>query len=110
MPSSSLTSTTRATNATAPTPYDPHFQVSGEIYDACQLASKTNMDVAEGTAACLKTGVMSDKRVRIKGSQQEVDNARSRLVGHGVAIDRIYADYSDGPATIELMTLNLRKR
>jgi hypothetical protein len=109
-PSSSMTSTTRATNATAPTPYDPHFQVSDEIYETCQLASKTDMDVAQGTAVCMKTGALSDKRVRIRGSQDEVDKARARLVSWGVAIDRIYADYEDGPARIELQTLNLRRR
>lgn len=109
-PDSSLTSTTQSTNATAPTPYDPHFQVSGEIYESCQLASKTNMDVAEGTAWCMKNGTMSDKKVRIRGSQDEVDRARARLVGWGVAVDRIYADYGSGPAQIEVMTLNLRKR
>jgi hypothetical protein len=109
-PDSSLTSTTQSTNATAPTPYDPHFQVSGEIYESCQLASKTNMDVAEGTAWCMKTGPMSDKKVRIRGAQGEVDRARARLVGWGVAIDRIYADYESGPAVIEVMTLNMRKR
>jgi hypothetical protein len=109
-PDSSLTSTTRATNATAPTPYDPHFQVSGEIYESCQLASKTNLDVAEGTAWCMKTGPMSDKKVRIRGSQEEVDRARARLIGHGVAIERIYADYESGPAQIEVMTLPRRKR
>ena len=109
-PDSSMTSTTRATNATAPTPYDPHFQVSDEIYESCQLAAKTDMDVAQGTAWCMKSGPMSDKRVRIRGSHQEVDNARNRLVGWGVAIDRIYADYEDGPARIEVQTLNLRKR
>lgn len=105
-----MTSTTRSTNATAPTPYDPKFQVSDEIYESCQLASKTNMDVAEGTARCMKSGPLSDKRVRIRGSQKEVDEARNRLAGWGVAIDRIYADYEDGPARIEVQTLNLRKR
>jgi hypothetical protein len=109
-PDSSMTSTTRSTNATAPAPYDPHFLVSDQIYESCQLASKTNMDVAEGTAWCMKTGPMSDKKVRIRGSQDEVDRARARLVGWGVAIDRIYADYESGPATIDVMTLNLRKR
>lgn len=108
-PSSSITSTTRSTNATAPTPYDPHFQVSGEIYESCQLANKTNMDVAEGTAWCMKNGPMSDKKVRITGSQKEVDDARARLVGWGVGIERIYADYGEGPAAIEVMTLNKRR-
>jgi hypothetical protein len=109
-PDSSLTSTTRATNATAPTPYDPHFQVSDEIYESCQLAGKSNMDVAQGTAWCMKSGPMSDKKVRVTGSQGEVDAARARLIHWGVAIHRIYADYEDGPARIEVMTLNKRKR
>ena len=109
-PDSSLTSTTQSTNATAPAPYDPHFQVSGEIYESCQLADKTNMDVAEGTAWCMKNGTLSDKKVRIRGAQQEVDAARARLIGWGIATDRIYADYESGPARVEVMTLNLRKR
>jgi hypothetical protein len=109
-PDASLTSTTRATNATAPTPFDPHFQVSGEIYESCRLASKTNMDVAEGTAWCMKSGPMNDQSVRIEGSRQEVENARARLAGWGVASERIYVDYGEGPAQVEVMRLNKRKR
>ena len=111
-PDSSLTSTTRSTNATAPTPYDPHFRVSDQIYATCQIANRPDMDVAESTAWCLKTGPLNDKHVRIQGSRDEVDHARNRLVGNGVEINRVINVYTDGPASIDVVenTLGKRKR
>jgi len=100
--STSTTTTTRA-------PYDPHFRVSDSIYESCGIANQTNYDVAEGTAACLKTGALNDKRVRVMGSRVEVDNARSRLVGQGVDISRIVTVYSDGPAYIDVVDNTLGK-
>lgn len=101
-PASSTTTTTRA-------PYDPHFRVSDSIYTTCGLANQTSYDVAEGTAMCLKTGALNDKRVRVTGSRTEVDNARNRLVGQGVDINRIVTAYSDGPAYIEVVENTLGK-
>lgn len=109
-PDSSMTSTTRATNATAPAPFDPHFRVSDLIYEQCQLASGAHADVAQGTAWCMKTGPMNEKRVRIMGSRDEVNAARDRLVGHGVDVNRIVTVYDDGPATIDVIENTLGKR
>lgn len=109
-PESSMTSTTRATNATVPPPYDPHFRVSARIYEQCQLATRPSTDLAEGTAWCMKNGPMNEKRVRVMGSRDEVDAARNRLVGHGVDISRIATVYAEGPAKIEIIENTLGKR
>ena len=98
----STTTTTRA-------PYDPHFRVSDGIYTSCGIANQTNYDVAEATASCLKTGALDDKRVRVMGSRVEVDNARNRLVGQGVDINRIVTVYADGPAYIDVVENTLGK-
>lgn len=109
------TSTTQTTGANVGTPistnapYDPHFRVSDSIYESCELASRQSLDVAEGTALCMKSGNMSEKHVRIMGSRNEVDMARNRLVGNGVDINRIVTVYSDGPAYIEIVENTLGK-
>ena len=109
-PDTSITSTTRSTNATAPAPYDPHFRVSDQIYSTCGIANQTDKDVAESTAHCLKTGPLNEKDVRVMGSKNEVDRARERLVGQGVDINRIITVYDDGPATIDVAERTLGKR
>jgi hypothetical protein len=102
---SSTTTTTRA-------PYDPHFRVSDEIYSSCQLAAShnANMDVAEGTAQCLKTGPLNGQYVRISGSREEVTRARDRLVGLGVDANKVLTAYTDGPAYLEAQDTRLGKR
>ena len=104
-----MTSTTRATNATAPTPEDPHFRVSDQIYATCGIGNQGNADVAAVTAWCLKTGPLNDERVRIQGSRDEVDRARNRLVANGLDVNRTFVFYTDGPATIDVVENTLGK-
>jgi len=114
-PATSTTQTTSAklnvegTPISTNAPYDPHFRVSDPIYESCQLASRQSLDVAEGTALCMKSGTMAEKRVRIRGSRDEVDMARNRLVGNGVDINRIVTVYADGPAYVEIVENTLGK-
>lgn len=109
-PDSSLTSTTSATNAQLPAHSDPHFRVSDQIYSQCELAKRTDMDVAQGTAWCMRTGPLNEKRVRIMGYRDEVNVARDRLVGQGVDADRIVTVYGQGPATIDVVENTIGKR
>jgi hypothetical protein len=95
--------TTTVTSATAPTPWTPHFQISDSIYASCGIANRTDNDVAESTAMCLRTGPLSEDRVRVTGSRHEVEHARKLLVEAGVPADRIETVYGDGPAQVEVI-------
>lgn len=109
-PQASMTSTTRATNATVPAPEDPHFRVSDEIYARCGIGNQPTADVAASTAYCMRTGALNDNDVRIMGSKSEVDRARDRLVGNGIDVNRMVIVYSSGPATIDVVERTLGKQ
>lgn len=105
-PDSSLTSTTQSTSAN----YDEHFRLSDEIYSRCQIASRPNMDIAESTAWCLKTGPLNGAKIQISGYKDEAKVARDRLVSYGVDPARIQIVHTSQMATLEVIRPTLGKQ